>query len=57
MFGWFASDPVKKLQKRYEAKLAEAKAAEKFGDRARQASLYAEAEAIYEALQQAKPKT
>ena len=51
MFGWLRSDPVKKIQRQYAAKLKEAKEAEKFGDRARQANLYAEAEALYERLQ------
>ncbi len=52
MFGWFRSDPKKQLQRKYEAKLREAKDAEKFGDRARQADLYAEAEAIYQQIEE-----
>ncbi|MEN0062541.1 MAG: DUF6435 family protein [Myxococcota bacterium] len=54
MFGWFKSDPIKKLQREYEAKMKEAKDAEKFGDRARQAELYTEAEAIFARLEAAK---
>ncbi len=54
MFGWLRSDPRKKLQKRYEAKLREARDAEKFGDRALQASLYAEAQALLDELEAAK---
>lgn len=54
MFGWLRGDPVAKLQKRYEAKLKEAKDAEKFGDRAKQADLYAEAEVIYEELERVR---
>ncbi len=54
MFGWFKSDPVRKLQREYEAKMREAKDAEKFGDRARQAELYTEAEAIHERLEAAR---
>ncbi|MFT4622524.1 MAG: hypothetical protein ACI8PZ_001180 [Myxococcota bacterium] len=46
MFGWLRPDPVKRLEKRYQAKMKEAYDAEKFGDRVRQAGLYAEAEAI-----------
>jgi len=54
MFGWFRSDPVKKLQKAYEAKLKQAKDAEKLGDRALQADLYGEAEVIYVELEAAQ---
>ncbi|MEM6925955.1 MAG: DUF6435 family protein [Myxococcota bacterium] len=54
MFGLFKSDPVRKLQRQYEAKMKEAKDAEKFGDRAKQAELYTEAEAIYERLEAAR---
>jgi len=51
MFGWFKSDPIRKLQRQYEQKMKEAKEAEKFGDRARQAELYTEAEAIWARLE------
>ena len=54
MFGWFKSDPVKKLQRAYEAKLKEAKEAEKYGDRGLQAQLYSEAEEIYARLEAAQ---
>lgn len=50
MFAWLKPDPEKRLRRRYEAKMKEARDAEKFGDRARQADLYAEAEALYEEL-------
>jgi hypothetical protein len=56
MFGWFKSDPMKKLQKAYEAKLKEAKDAEKFGDRGLQAQLYGEAEEIYVQLEAAQAR-
>jgi hypothetical protein len=52
MFGWFKKDPVQALERRYKAKLAEAKdAGEKYGDRAKQAELYAEAEALLAELE------
>jgi hypothetical protein len=54
MFGWLRADPVKKLQRRYEAKVKEAKDAEKFGDRAKQAELYAEAETLLQELDAAR---
>lgn len=47
MFGWFRSDPKAKLRRAYEAKVKEAKDADKFGDRAKQADLFAEAEEIW----------
>ena len=47
MFGWFRSDPKKKLQKQYEAKLREAHdAMNKQGDRGLHAERMAEAEDI-----------
>lgn len=47
MLGWFRKDPLKKLEQQYKRKLNEAKeAGEKYGDRAKQADLYAEAEAL-----------
>jgi hypothetical protein len=47
MFGWFRKSPRELLEQRYAAKLKEAKeAGEKYGDRALQARLYEEAEAI-----------
>lgn len=51
MLSWFRADPRKKLQRQYEAKMKEARDAEKFGDRARQAELYAEAEDLYKRLE------
>ena len=50
LFGWFRRDPVAALRKAYAKKMKEAKDAEKFGDRALQADLYAEAEAIGQEL-------
>ncbi|MBX2802030.1 MAG: Lacal_2735 family protein [Myxococcales bacterium] len=57
MFGWLRSDPKKKLQKRYEAKMRQAKEAEKFGDRALQAELYTQAEALYAELEALEAET
>lgn len=53
-FNWFRKTPAARLQKEYEAKLKEAKIAEKFGDRALQANLYAEAEAILKKIDSTK---
>ena len=51
MFGWFRSDPKTKLERAYRAKLQQAKDAEKYGDRAKQADLYAEAEEIWKQIE------
>ena len=51
IFGWLRKDATARLQKKYEAKLKEAKVAEKFGNRALQANLYAEAEEIYKRIE------
>lgn len=51
MFGWFKRDPLKDLERRYNAKMKEAKeAGEKFGDRQLQADLYAEADGLLQEL-------
>ena len=57
MFGWLRSDPVKRLEKRYQAKVKEAYDAEKFGDRVRQAALYAEADVLLKELEALKAAT
>jgi hypothetical protein len=43
MFGLFSRDPLARLDKQRQRKYRQAMEAEKFGDRARQAELYAEA--------------
>lgn len=51
MLSWFRADPIKKLRRKYEAKMKEARDAEKFGDRALQAELYSQAEEIYKEIE------
>lgn len=51
MFAWLRPDPRKKLRRRYEAKMQEAARADRFGDRALQAELYAQAEALLQQLE------
>ena len=46
MFGFFKRDPIQTLERKREKKYREAMQAQKYGDRARQADLYAAAEAI-----------
>ncbi len=50
MFGIFRSNPVKKLQKRYEALLTSAQEAQRNGDIRRYSELSAEADALYEQI-------
>ena len=54
MFGWLRPDPVKRLERRYQAKVEEAYKAEKFGDRVAQAALYAEADVLLRELEALK---
>jgi hypothetical protein len=51
MFNLFKSDPQKKLQKAYEAKLTEAMQAQRNGDIRGYSVLQEEAEAIYAELE------
>jgi len=51
MFNLFKSNPHKKLQKAYEAKLTEAMQAQRNGDIRRYSTLQEEAEAIYVQLE------
>ncbi len=51
MFGLFKNDPVKKLRKQYDAKLAQAQQAQRNGDIKGFADLSAEADAIWKKLQ------
>jgi hypothetical protein len=52
MFGWFKSDPVKKLRKAYDEKLTQAMHAQRNGDMRLYADLTAESEAIWQTIQQ-----
>ena len=51
MFGWLKPDPRKRLQRRYEAKMKQARDADKYGDRALQADLYAQADELCRQLE------
>lgn len=51
MFGFFKSDPARKLRKQYEAKLAEAMQAQRNGDIRGYAELSAQADAIWKELE------
>jgi hypothetical protein len=51
MLGFLKSDPKKKLQKEYEAKLQKAMEAQRNGDLRTQGTLMEEAEKIYAELQ------
>lgn len=51
MFGFFKTDPRKKLEKAYAAKLEEARDAQRGGDIKRFAQLTAEAEAIVKQIE------
>lgn len=58
MFGLFRKDPKKKLQKRYDTLLEQARDTQRGGDVVAAARLYEEAEAVYkeiQALEQAEP--
>lgn len=46
LFNFFRPDPIAKLEKKRARKYREARDAQKYGDRALQADLYAQAEAI-----------
>ena len=46
MFSFWKRDPQQQLQNAYARKMKQAKDAEKYGDRALQADLYAEADAL-----------
>ncbi|MFT5420337.1 MAG: hypothetical protein ACI9D5_001081 [Candidatus Endobugula sp.] len=52
MFSLFKSNPIKKLQKNYQAKLEEAMLAQRKGDIKAYSMITAEAEAIYDEIQQ-----
>lgn len=54
MFGLFKKDPMKQLQADYEKKLTAAQAAQRNGDIKTYSELTAEAEAIYQKIQQHK---
>jgi len=51
MFGFFKSDPKKKLQKAYEAKLAKALHSQRNGDLRTHSTLMEEAEKLYAEIQ------
>lgn len=51
MFGWLKANPVKKLEKDYQAKLKEAMESQRNGNIRGYAELTAEAEAIYQQLE------
>lgn len=48
--GWFQQDPKKKLQKEYEAKMLEARDAQRRGEIQRYAELVEQAEALHKSL-------
>ncbi len=50
MFGWFRSDPKKKLEAQYAAKLEQARDAQRNGNIQGYAALMAEAEAILQEM-------
>lgn len=50
MFGWFRSDPKKKLEAQYAAKLEQARDAQRNGNIQGYASLMAEAETILQEI-------
>lgn len=54
MFGWLKPDPVKKLRKEYEAKMAEAMKTQREGDIPAYAILMREAEDLREKLEAAE---
>lgn len=54
MFGFFKKDPLKQLQAEYEKKLTAAQAAQRSGDIKTYSELSAEADAIYQKIQQHK---
>ena len=54
MFGWLKADPVKKLDKQYQAKLKEAMESQRSGNMRRYAELTQEAESIRESMETLK---
>ena len=50
MFGWLKSDPLEKLEKKYQAKLKEAMETQRNGNIRRYAELTQEAESIRESM-------
>ncbi|KZZ44040.1 MAG: DUF6435 family protein [Saccharospirillaceae bacterium] len=57
MFSLFKANPIKKLQKQYDAKLEQAMLAQRNGDIRGYSEITAEAEAIYLQLQQLKAES
>ncbi len=57
MFGLFTRDPLARLDKRRQKMYRQAMEAEKYGDRARQADLYAEAAAIESEMERLRNAT
>lgn len=57
MFSLFKANPIKKLQKQYDAKLEQAMLAQRSGDIRGYSEITAEAEAIYLQLQQLKAES
>jgi hypothetical protein len=57
MFSLFKANPIKKLQKQYDAKLEQAMLAQRNGDIRGYSEITAEAEAIYLKLQQLKAES
>ena len=56
MFSFLKSDPIKKLQKQYDAKLEQAMKAQRNGDIRSYSEITAEAEKIYHDIQRLKAK-
>ena len=56
MFGWLKSDPIKKLDKQYQAKLKEAMETQRNGNIRRYAELSEQAESIRESMELLKAK-
>ncbi len=54
MFAWLRPDPIKRADKRYQAKMRQAKESERYGDRGLQAQLYGEAEVLWAELEALK---
>ena len=54
MFGWLKSDPIKKLDKQYQAKLQEAMETQRNGNIRRYSELTQEAESILESIEKLK---
>lgn len=56
MFGLFKSDPIKKLEKQYRAKLQEARDIQRNGDVLKAGQLTEEAEAIAQKIEELRNK-